>query len=103
MSKRYSFITAHPDDETFVTSFIRLAVRQGHDVELVSMTKGEYGTLDRELKGDSVVICRKFLPNNALAAALKGKVGDVRSIGDCVEPGTIRNAIHQGWLAANQI
>jgi len=34
---------------------------------------------------------------------LKGKVKEVRSIGDCVEPRFILNAIHEGWVAANQI
>ncbi|NVM54311.1 MAG: PIG-L family deacetylase [Candidatus Helarchaeota archaeon] len=54
MLKRYSFICAHPDDEVYVESFIRLTVQRGHDVELVSMTKGEYGTLNASLKGEKL-------------------------------------------------
>jgi len=54
-------------------------------------------------KGDSVVICAGFLPDGTLAKALMGKVNEVRSIGDCVKPGSIGNAICEGWLAANQI
>ncbi|MHA1377315.1 MAG: PIG-L deacetylase family protein [Candidatus Helarchaeota archaeon] len=55
MSKRYSFICAHPDDlEMFVGAFIRHAVKKGHDVEIVSMTKGEWGTMDPELKGEKL-------------------------------------------------
>jgi 2-enoate reductase len=56
-----------------------------------------------KFKGDSVVICAGFLPNNNLAKALKGKVKEVRSIGDCVKPRLIGDAIQEGWLAANQI
>jgi LmbE family N-acetylglucosaminyl deacetylase len=52
MQKRYSFICAHPDDlEMFVGAFIRHAVKRGHDVEIVSITKGEWGTMDPKLKG----------------------------------------------------
>ncbi|MHA1275977.1 MAG: PIG-L deacetylase family protein [Candidatus Helarchaeota archaeon] len=58
MPKRVSIICAHPDDESFISSFIHLAVQNGHDVELVSMTKGEYGTLDRHLKGDKIAAIR---------------------------------------------
>jgi len=57
----------------------------------------------RELEGDSVVISRGFLPDMTLANALKGKVDEVRCVGDCVEARTIHDAIHEGWLAANQI
>ncbi len=57
----------------------------------------------REVKGDSVVICRGFLPDRTLTNALKGKIDEVRCIGDCVEARTIYDAIHEGWLAANQI
>ncbi len=58
MKKRYSFICAHPDDlEMFVGSFIRLAAKK-HDVEIVSMTKGEYGTLNPKLKGNKLAKIR---------------------------------------------
>jgi LmbE family N-acetylglucosaminyl deacetylase len=59
MVKRYSFICAHPDDlEMFSGMFIRWAVQKGHDVEIVSMTKGEWGTLDPRLKGDKLAAIR---------------------------------------------
>jgi len=57
--KRYSFIAAHPDDtEFFCGMFIRSAIKKGHDVEVVSMTKGEWGTLNRSLKGDKLAQIR---------------------------------------------
>jgi N,N'-diacetylchitobiose non-reducing end deacetylase len=59
MAKRYSFICAHPDDlEMFTGMFIRLAVKQGQDVEIVSMTKGEWGTMDPSLKGSKLASIR---------------------------------------------
>ena len=60
MNKRYSFICAHPDDlEMMVGAFIRHAVKKGHDVEIVSMTKGEWGTLVPELKGKKLAKIRE--------------------------------------------
>jgi len=59
MIKRYSFICAHPDDlEMFTGMFIRLAVQKGHDVEIVAMTKGEWGTMDPSLKGEKLAKIR---------------------------------------------
>lgn len=59
MQKRFSFISAHPDDlELTVGAFIRLAVRKGDDVEIVSMTKGEWGTHDPTLKGEKLAQIR---------------------------------------------
>ncbi|MFX1450441.1 MAG: PIG-L family deacetylase [Promethearchaeota archaeon] len=66
MSKRYSFICAHPDDlEMMVGAFIRHAVKRGHDVEIVSMTKGEWGTLIPELKGKKLAKIREQELKNA--------------------------------------
>ncbi|MCP4666028.1 MAG: FAD-dependent oxidoreductase, partial [Deltaproteobacteria bacterium] len=58
---------------------------------------------DVEFKGDSVVVCRGFLPNKTLTDALTGKIKEVHPIGDCVEARLVYEAIHEGWLAANQI
>ncbi|MHA1382552.1 MAG: PIG-L family deacetylase [Candidatus Helarchaeota archaeon] len=59
MSKRYSFICAHPDDlEMFVGAFIRHAVKKENDVEIVSLTKGEWGTIDSKLKGKKLARIR---------------------------------------------
>ncbi len=59
MVKRYSFICAHPDDlEFFCGMFIRSAVKKGHDVEVVSMTRGEWGTLNKSFKGKKLARIR---------------------------------------------
>jgi len=58
---------------------------------------------DRIFKGDSVVVCRGFLADKRLTDSLKGKIRQVRAIGDCVEARFIYEAIHEGWVAANQI
>jgi 2,4-dienoyl-CoA reductase-like NADH-dependent reductase (Old Yellow Enzyme family)/thioredoxin reductase len=56
-----------------------------------------------ELKGDSVVICAGFAPDNALYKNLQDKVKKVYAIGDCTKARFIGDAIHEGWLVANQI
>ncbi len=66
MNKRYSFICAHPDDlEMMVGAFIRHAVNKGNDVEIASMTKGEWGTLIPELKGEKLAKIRERELQNA--------------------------------------
>lgn len=55
-----------------------------------------------ELHGDSVVICGGFAPDNALYKELQGKV-KAYNIGDSVKARFIGDAIHEGWLVANQI
>ncbi len=58
---------------------------------------------DREFKADSVVVCRGFTADKSLMNALNGKIKEVRAIGDCVASRLIYEAIHEGWVAANQI
>ncbi len=58
---------------------------------------------DIEFKADNIVVCRGFLPDKSLADSLKGKIKEVRAIGDCVEARLIYEAIHEGWVAANKI
>jgi len=56
-----------------------------------------------QFKGDSVVVCFGFVSDTTLAKELKGQVKEVRAIGDCVKPRLIGDAVHEGWLAGNQI
>jgi 2,4-dienoyl-CoA reductase (NADPH2) len=58
---------------------------------------------EREFKADSIVVCRGFMADKSLTNALKGKIKEVRAIGDCVESRLIYEAVHEGWVAANQI
>lgn len=51
-------------------------------------------------EADSVVLAVGFKPNAGLAEALRGKVPAVYSVGDCVEPRKIAQAIEDGFKAA---
>jgi hypothetical protein len=55
-------------------------------------------------EGDTVVLAAGSKPNNALAGQLKGKVwGQFITIGDCVEPHGIPEAMEAAYKAACEI
>ena len=53
--------------------------------------------------GDTVVLAVGFKPNKELGEKLGGKVPAPYSIGDCVEPRRIREAIEEGFRLAREI
>lgn len=55
------------------------------------------------IKVDTVVLALGVEPNKELMGALKGKVPELYSIGDCVKPGRIYHAIMTGYQTALRI
>lgn len=51
------------------------------------------------VEADTVVLAAGSTPNTELAAALKGKVAQVVSVGDCVEPRSMMEALEEGYRA----
>jgi pyruvate/2-oxoglutarate dehydrogenase complex dihydrolipoamide dehydrogenase (E3) component len=51
------------------------------------------------IEADTVVLAAGSTPNTELRAALKGKVAQVLSVGDCVEPRSIMEAVEEGFKA----
>jgi 2,4-dienoyl-CoA reductase-like NADH-dependent reductase (Old Yellow Enzyme family)/thioredoxin reductase len=51
------------------------------------------------VEADTVVLAAGSTSNTELAAALKGKVAQVVSVGDCVEPRSIMEAVDEGYRA----
>ena len=51
------------------------------------------------IEADTVVLAAGSISNDELAAALKGKVDRVFSVGDCVEPRSIMEAVEEGYKA----
>ena len=51
------------------------------------------------IEADAVVLAAGSMPNTELATALKGKVAQVLSVGDCVEPRSIMEAVDEGYKA----
>jgi len=62
---------------------------------VISDSKGE----KKIIEADTVVLAAGSVPNNELAVALKGKVNRVLSVGDCVQPRSIMEAIEEGYKA----
>ena len=76
-------------------------------VELVEITNEglvvkEDGT-GKTLYGDNILPALPFVPDHGLAEALKGKVAELYSIGDCGQPGLIPDATSAGWEVGNKI
>jgi pyruvate/2-oxoglutarate dehydrogenase complex dihydrolipoamide dehydrogenase (E3) component len=57
----------------------------------------------KNIVADTIVLAAGSTPNTDLAQALEGKVPEVHSIGDCVEPRRILEAIREGWKVALEI
>jgi len=52
---------------------------------------------ENTIKADTIVLARGSKPNEKLIHELKNKVPELYAIGDCVKPGTIREAIHTAY------
>jgi len=64
---------------------------------VVRDTRGEKS----DIKGDNVVLATGLVPNRGLYDELAGTPGlQVYAVGDCVEPRSIFDAIHEGFYAA---
>ena len=57
----------------------------------------------KNVRADTIVIAAGAKSNNELSQALEGKVSELCSVGDCVEPRRILEAIHEAWKAAREI
>ncbi len=55
------------------------------------------------LEADTIILACGFKPNETLLKALSGKVSEVYTIGDCVEPRKIMDAIKEGFPLARLI
>jgi 2,4-dienoyl-CoA reductase (NADPH2) len=76
--------------------------------KLVEITKEGLTIVTKEgetrlLEADSVVVALPFAANTELAENLKGRVPEVCAIGDCENPGIIRDATAAGWQVGNAI
>ena len=65
--------------------------------------KAKRDGLAKFFPGDTVVLAVGFKPNKGLGEKLSGKVPAPYSIGDCVEPRRIKEAIEEGFRLAREI
>ncbi len=54
----------------------------------------------RVLKADTVALCTGLAPRTALAESFKGLANEVYTVGDCVSPRKVYQAVHEGFQAA---
>jgi 2,4-dienoyl-CoA reductase-like NADH-dependent reductase (Old Yellow Enzyme family)/thioredoxin reductase len=55
------------------------------------------------VEADTIVLAAGAVPNSELLSALQGKVAQIVSVGDCVEPRGIREAVEEGYKAGLDI
>lgn len=115
--KQVTMVEMLPDiaiDVEMISKFTLIELLTEKGVKWLTNTKIEevtdegVVTIDRNLrsqtiKGDTVVLAMGFKSNRGLYKALQGKVKELYSIGDCVEPRKIIHAIHEGSFIARQI
>ena len=70
----------------------------GKGVEIVR--DGKYTEF---FEADSVVIAMGMKSGNQLAKELEGRVSSLYQIGDCTQPGKVREAVASGFLAGLQV
>ena len=58
--------------------------------------------VEKKISVDSLVFAGRFMPENGLSKAL-GNTGNIFSIGDCVEPGRIMDAVWGGFNTVREI
>jgi len=57
----------------------------------------------RTLKADTIVLATGAVPEDQLAKAIEGKVGEVHLAGDCAQPRRILDAIHDGARLGREV
>ncbi len=55
------------------------------------------------IEGVTVVLAKGVASERGLIEALKGKVADLREIGDCVSPRRVEQAVYEGMLVGRAI
>jgi len=87
-------------DELGVNIMLNTTVKKITDEGvIVSNAGGE----KQVIKGDTVVLCVGFKANKGLQSEVEDIVPEVYTIGDCVKPGKIFDAIHGGAFIGRQI
>ncbi len=57
----------------------------------------------RTLESDTIVLAAGAIPNDQMAKAIEGKVGEIHLAGDCVQPRRIFDAIHDGARLGREV
>ena len=58
---------------------------------------------EKTIRADNIICALGSRPENKLMKSIEGKVREVYAIGDCVEPGKVGEAIHDGFVAGWKI
>lgn len=74
-----------------------------HEINQYGVVVSDKEGKSRLLVADTVIVALNRLPNNPLKKELEGKVKEIHSIGDCLEPNHSMEAIHSASRLARDI
>ena len=98
-SNRFALLARLQDKGvTLVTDVKEYEVINDDGLVLID-SQGKRQTLD----ADTIVLAAGASPNDKLAKALAGKVGEIHLTGDCAKPGRILDAIHDGARLGREV
>ncbi|MFX1301572.1 MAG: FAD-dependent oxidoreductase, partial [Promethearchaeota archaeon] len=97
MLEKAHLLKSFPQRE--INLFTEAKVEEIYEKGVVINQKG----VRKQLEADNVVLAIGLKPNDRLVQELKGRVSELYAIGDCVEPRTILNAIHEAAFVGRQI
>jgi 2-enoate reductase len=83
-------------------------VRIMMNTKVLEITDEGIGIVEKEgkrekLRADTIVLATGFEPNDTFSEALKDKVPEIYSLGDCVQPRRVINAVWEGFRFARLI
>jgi NADPH-dependent 2,4-dienoyl-CoA reductase/sulfur reductase-like enzyme len=111
--KKVTILEMLPDIACDIEPYARIFLMERFDkygIEILTKAKLEEITdngviysensAKKTIEADTVVLALGAVPNGDLAVAIKGKVPEVHSVGDCVKPGKLLEATHAGFHVA---
>ncbi len=98
-SNRYALLARLKDKGVTLVTDVKEYEAINDDGLVLIDSQGKRQTLE----ADTIVLAAGASPNDQLANALAGKVGEIHLAGDCAKPGRILDAIHDGARLGREI
>jgi NADPH-dependent 2,4-dienoyl-CoA reductase/sulfur reductase-like enzyme len=83
-----------------ITTFATVKKVAGRSVIVADVWSNQEYAIDNV---DTLIVATGYFSNNGLYKALEGKVKEVYTVGDCLAPKRVLNAIHIGYITALSI
>ncbi len=98
-SNRYALLARLEEKDVTLVTDVKEYEAINDDGLVIIDSQGKWQTLE----ADTIVLAAGASPNDQLANALAGKVGEIHFAGDCAKPGRILDAIHDGARLGREV